>query len=113
MRRQVRLYIGGQEADLGENDLILFNYTQEDLTNPTIVKNSYTQRVTLKGTPANNDIFGHIWRLDRQQGFGGEVGSDFDPSRKTGFRLFDGAGQLLESGYVKLDNILRHGVDVQ
>lgn len=113
MKRQVRLYIGGQEADLGEGDLILFNYTQEDLSNPTIVKNSYTQQVTLKGTPTNNDIFGHIWRLDRTQQFGGSTGQDFDPSRKTGFQLFDGAGQLLESGYVKLDNILRHGADIQ
>ena len=113
MKRQVRLYIGGQEADLSEGDLILFNYTLEDLSNPTVVKNSYTQQVTLKGTPNNNDIFGHIWRLDRDQQFGGSVGPEFDPSRKTGFQLFDGTGNLLESGYVKLDNILRHGADIQ
>lgn len=113
MKRQVRLYIGGQEADLSGDGLILFNHTLEDLSNPTIVKNSYTQQVTLKGTPANNDIFGHIWRLDRDQRFGGSTGTDFDPSRKTGFRLFDGTGDLLESGYVKLDNVLRHGADVQ
>lgn len=113
MKRQVRLYIGGQEADLGDGDLILFNYTLEDLSNPTIVKNSYTQQVTLKGTPTNNNIFGHIWRLDRDQQFGGSTGPDFDPSRKTGFQLFDATGNLLESGYVKLDNILRHGVDIQ
>ena len=113
MKRQVRLYIGGQEADLSEGDLILFNYTLEELTNPTVVKNSYTQQVTLKGTPTNNDIFGHIWRLDRDQRFGGTTGTDFDPSRKTGFQLFDGTGNLLESGYVKLDTITRHGVDIQ
>ena len=113
MKRQVRLYIGGQEADLSEGDLILFNYTLEDLSNPTVVKNSYTQQVTLKGTPNNNDIFGHIWRLDRDQQFGGSAGPEFDPSRKTGFQLFDGTGNLLESGYVKLDNILRHGADIQ
>ena len=105
MKRQVRLYIGGQEADLSEGDLILFNYTLEELTNPTVVKNSYTQQVTLKGTPTNNDIFGHIWRLDRDQRFGGSTGPDFDPSRKTGFQLFDGTGNLLESGDVKLDTI--------
>lgn len=113
MKRQVRLYIGGQEADLNDDNLILFNYTHEDLTNPTIVKNSYTQQVTLKGTPTNNDIFGHIWRLDRVQQYGGGIGPEFDPSRKTGFQLFDGTGNLLESGYVKLDTILRHGADIQ
>ena len=113
MRRQTRLFIGGQEVDLSDDGLILFNHTLEDLSNPTIVKNSYTQRVTLKGTPANNELFGHIWRLDREQGYGSSVGMDFDPSRKTGFQLFDGTGRLLESGYVKLDNILRHGVDIQ
>lgn len=107
------MYIGGQQADLGDDALILLNYTQEELTNPTVVKNSYTQQVTLKGTPTNNDIFGHIWRLDRSQQFGGSIGPDFDPSRKTSFQIFDGTGQLLESGYVKLDNVLRHGADIQ
>ena len=41
MRKNVTLYIGDIQADLDSNALILFNYTQEDLQNPTIVKNSY------------------------------------------------------------------------
>ncbi len=43
MRREVELYIGGMKVDLGEQSLILMNYTHENLSNPTILKNSYSQ----------------------------------------------------------------------
>ena len=57
MRRKIALYIAGQLADLDEQSFILFNYTMEDLTNPTIVRNSFSQQITLRGTANNNKIF--------------------------------------------------------
>ncbi|MBQ5863836.1 MAG: hypothetical protein IIW66_00385, partial [Bacteroidales bacterium] len=81
MRKNLTLYIGGVEADLDNNALILFNYTQEDLQNPTIVKNSYSQQVTLKGTDVNNRIFGSFFRNDRT------TGSGFNALQKTPFTI--------------------------
>ena len=43
MRRKISLYIGDQLADLDDQSFILFNYQMDDLSNPTIVKNSYSQ----------------------------------------------------------------------
>ena len=35
MRRKISLYIAGQKVDLDDQSFILFNYTMEDLSNPT------------------------------------------------------------------------------
>ena len=50
MRRKIRLYIGDSEVDLSTDSLVLMNYKADDLNNPAIVKNSYSQQVTLPST---------------------------------------------------------------
>ena len=114
MRRKISLYIGDQLVDLDDQSFILFNYTMDDLSNPTIVKNSFSQQITLKGTPANNKIFGGSFRTDRKvAGTGAETGIDFDASHKTPFTIYNEMNEILESGYVKLDSISRTGADIQ
>lgn len=114
MRRKISLYIGGYPADLDDQSFILFNYTMEDLSNPTIVKNSFSQQITLPGTPANNQIFGDLYRLDRVVDYySGNAGPGFNPSKKTPFSIYNELGEILESGYCKLDEVVRHGTDVQ
>ena len=114
MRRKIQLYIADQLVDLDDQSFILFNYQMDDLSNPTIVKNSWSQQITLKGTPANNQIFGGSFQADRRVEYmGGETGVDFNPSKKTPFTIYDEMGQILESGYVKLDSITRAGADIQ
>lgn len=108
MRRKISLYIGGELADLDEQSFILFNYTMEDLSNPTIVKNSFTQQITLPGTPNNNAIFGDYHRLDRQTAIAsGDTGYAFNASVKTPFSVYNELGEIIESGYCKLDEVVR------
>ena len=85
MRRKVTLYVGGRKADLADTSFLLMNYTAEDLSNPTIVKNSFSQQVTLPGTCRNNSIFGAMWRSDRRALAGGSTGAQFDASKRTPF----------------------------
>lgn len=114
MRRKISLYIGDQLADLDDQSFILFNYQMDDLSNPTIVKNSFSQQITLKGTPANNRIFGGYFRVDRRvANTGGETGVDFNASQKVPFTIYDEMSEILESGYVKLDSISRQRQDIQ
>ncbi len=95
-------------VDLDDKSLILFNYTMEDLTNPTIVKNAFSHQVTIKGTPNNNQLFGDIFRLDREVTYnGGFLGTDFNPSRKTPFVIYNELNEVLESGYCKLDSVTK------
>ena len=98
--RTIRLYISGKLADISDAALILFNWTQEDLANPTAVKNSYTQQVTLPGTPANDLIFGNFFRMDRKTASG-----EFSANVRTPFMLMGETGEVLESGYLKLDGV--------
>lgn len=106
MRNKIQLYIGGERADLDNGSFLLLNYTQEELSNPTIVRNSFSKQITLKGTPQNNKIFGGIFRNDRVTQYGGgETGVYFDPTRKTSFRILNETGEILEEGYIKLDKV--------
>ena len=106
MRNTIELWIGSERADLDNSSFLLLNYTMEDLTNPTIVKNSFSRQITLKGTPQNNRIFGGIYRNDRNTVIdSGETGPMFDPTRKTSFAIYNEAGELLEDGYLKLDKV--------
>ena len=57
MRRKISLYIGEQLVDLDDQSFILFNYQMDDLSNPTIVKNSFSQQITLKGTPEQPGVW--------------------------------------------------------
>lgn len=106
MRRKISLYIGDVLADLADESLLLYNYQQDDLSNPTIVKNSYSQQITLPGTPANNRIFGHSFRVDRAVAGSGGTGYNFNPSIRTPFTIYDEKGGILESGYVRLDRMI-------
>ena len=114
MRRKISLYIADQLVDLDDQSFILLNYRMDDLSNPTIVKNSFSQQITLKGTANNNKIFGHYFKTDRRiSNTGGDTGTDFNASQKTPFTIYDEMGHILESGYIKLDSISRQRADIQ
>ena len=115
MRRNISLYIGEELVDLDDQSLILYNWTMEDLSNPTVVKNSYSQTVTLQGTPQNNRIFGACFRVDRRIMSGSSLytGVGFDPTRKTPFTIYSETSEILQSGYVKLNSVLLSGAQVQ
>ena len=67
MNNEVKLYINNQEVEFQQSPDILFTYQEDDLTNPTVVKNSYTKTIKIPGTNKNNAIFDGIWNLERVQ----------------------------------------------
>lgn len=103
MRQEIRLYIGDREIEFSQPPSIFYNYTETDLKNPTIVKNSFSKSITVEGTPTNNDIFGHFWDLERFQN-----GVAYNPLNKVDFKLYVN-GALYEKGYCKLDQVTRTG----
>lgn len=110
MRRRITLYIGGTAVDLSDDSFILFNWAFEDLSNPTVVKNSWSQQVTLPGTDTNNAVFGQYFRPDHRVGSGsGLTGTDFNPLRRTPFKIFSETNEVLQEGYVRLDSVSRKG----
>lgn len=104
MKRRIELYLGGNRADLPDDALVLYNWALTDMTNPTIVKNSFSHTFSLPRTPRNEAIFGHSGRLDRVAGSGG-TGAAFNASRKLPFLIYSDAGEIIVSGYAKLDGV--------
>ena len=90
MRQEVRLFVEGREVEFATPPQILFTYTQNELTNPAVIKNSYTKTIKIEGTPNNNDIFGHIWDLSRIQSYGegNYTQTLFNAAKKAEFTLF-------------------------
>lgn len=99
--------------DLSQDPEIFFNISVDDLTNPTVVKNSYSSALVIEGTPNNNQIFGHFWNLERiQNGDNTNISTGFNASQKTPFTVYIN-GEIYESGYVKLDNVKKNGNKIE
>lgn len=106
MRRRITLYIAGRRADLGDDAFVLLNVALNDVTNPAVVRNSWTQEVDLPRTPENDKLFGASFRLDRNAGAGGS-GPDFNASRRVPFSIYAETGEVLFAGYAKLGSVTR------
>ena len=109
----IEIYIGnqGDKLDLSEDVRVLMTYELEKLQNPTIIKNNFSKTITIQGTPNNDRIFGYYYKLDRtvvdnRSGFDYNSGMYFDASKRTDFKIFNGA-ELVESGYMQLNNIVK------
>lgn len=104
----MKLYINGKEADLSDSTVISLTYKVSDVSSPTAVKNSFSKTITLDSTPNNNRIFGEIYNLDLN--VGGNLMFDV---RKRVDALIEHNGELIEKGYISLDNISRTGGDIK
>jgi len=108
MNKDVKLYLGGEAVEWSTVPDILLTYQRTDYLNPTVTKNMFSKTVTIDGTPTNNNIFNHIWKLDRIMDDGFTL---FNPSQRVPFELFNNA-ELVEQGYAKLDKVEKEGYKV-
>ena len=108
MNKDVTLYLGGEAIEWSKVPDILLTYQRTDYLNPTVTKNMFSKTITIDGTQRNNNIFNHIWQLDRimDEGF-----TLFNPSQRVEFELFNNA-EIVEKGYAKLDSIKKNGYKI-
>lgn len=107
--KDLHLFIGNSEVEFSTPPEILYTYQETDTTNPTIIKNGFSKTITIEGTPANNQLFGQFWNVERLQNTSYEgSGVYFNASRKVPFQLLLDS-EIYESGYVKLDNVTTNG----
>ena len=108
MQGNIKLYIGGDEVDLSQDLAILFTYSVDELTNPTVVKNTYSKTVVIEDTPNNSRIFGQFWNVQRIQQTEGQYGISFNPSKRVPFTIYVN-GDIYQEGYAKLLNVKTKG----
>lgn len=102
----IRLYVTGKEVTLDADSLVLQNWTREELTNPTIVKNSWSQSVKIPATGDNNAIFAGLWRADRYI----TDEAVFNPIKRADFQLVDArTSKVLQRGYAKVASVELNG----
>lgn len=108
MNKDIALYLDGNKVEWPKVPDILLTYQRTDYTNPTVTKNMFSKTVTIEGTPNNNDIFNHIWNLERVMDDGFTL---FNPSQKVPFELYNDC-EIVETGYAKLDSINKEGYKI-
>jgi len=109
----IKLYINDRLVEFTADPNVLYTYQTTDMSNPTAVKNSFSKTIQLDGTPANNDIFGQYWDVERFVDNGSHGGTvSYNGSKKAPFQLFVGS-DLYEEGYCKLDNIQKEGASIK
>ena len=99
MTKEVKLFMNNQEVEFASSPDILFTFQVDEMTNPTVVKNSYSKSLVIPGTKQNNRIFGGIWNVERVQDI-----MTFNPSKKAPFTIYHN-GEIYQTGYVKLLDI--------
>lgn len=104
MKGEVQLYIGGVPVELTQDVDILFTYSVDEITNPTVVKNSYSKTITIEDTPNNSQLFGQFWNVERVQTIEGEYGTTFNPAKRVPFVIYVN-GDIYQEGYAKLMNV--------
>ena len=104
----VSLYINGKKVELADNDFLQVTYTREELINPTIVKNSFSQQITILATPDNETIFKGLFRTDARY----NSAYSFDLLARVPFEIRSELNEVLESGYIKVDSIARKGAEI-
>ena len=86
MKREVKLFLAGQEVEFKSIPDILYNFKVDDITSPAAVKNSYSKSVTIPSTPTNNKIFGGFYNSDFEGVDNGNYyGVGFDPRKRMPF----------------------------
>lgn len=114
MQNSIELYINNTLVEFNEPPQINITYLHEDLHNPTVIKNSFSKTVTVKGTKNNNALFGCFYDNTRIISYEDPslYGASFNPSKKVDFVLYKN-GEIIEKGYAKLDEVIKNGNDIE
>lgn len=103
-----RLFIEGRELELDNTIQVALTKQFENLSDPTAIINEWSKTISVPFTSTNNNIFGHIYNIDRLTVTGSSsqplAGIYFDPYKKLDMRLQWGDSVLM-TGYAKMNEI--------
>lgn len=104
----IRLFIENKEVELNETVQVAITKQFEELSNPTTIINDWSKTVSIPFTVKNNNIFGHIYNIDKltvaSDGTQSLTGIYFNPYKKLNMRLQWG-DDVLMVGYAKMNEV--------
>lgn len=92
-----KLYINDKEIQLPEKFEISFTIQLSDASEPSAVKNNYSQNVTVEATPENTEVLGLFFECDATVN-----GNSFNPRIRNSFTLLDDNCNVFQAGYCKM-----------
>src|SRR5574344_1433586 len=93
-------------AEIQNNDVITFDYSNNDMINPTVIKTPYSKSIILPFTQKNNELFGYYFKTDKIITL-----NDINPNLRIPYQIRYN-GETIQSGYLQLTNITKDGYEL-
>lgn len=93
-------------AEIQNNDVITFDYNNNDMINPTVIKTPYSKSIILPFTQKNNELFGYYFKTDKVLTL-----NDINPNLRIPYQIRYN-GETIQSGYLQLTNITKDGYEL-
>ena len=93
-------------AEIQNNDVITFDYNNNDIINPTVIKTPYSKSIILPFTQKNNELFGYYFKTDKILTL-----NDINPNLRIPYQIRYN-GETIQSGYLQLTNITKDGYEL-
>lgn len=93
-------------AEIQNNDVITFDYSNNDMINPTVIKTPYSKSIILPFTKKNNELFGYYFKTDKIITL-----NDVNPNLRIPYQIRYN-GETIQSGYLQLTNITKDGYEL-
>ena len=104
----IKLFVENREIELTDDVQVAITKQFEELSNPTTIINDWSKTVSIPFTVKNNNIFGHIYSIDKltvaSNGTQALTGIYFNPYKKLNMRLQWG-DDVLMVGYAKINEV--------
>lgn len=93
-------------AEIQNNDVITFDYTNNDVINPTVIRTPSSKSIILPFTQKNNELFGYYFKTDKILTL-----NDINPNLRVPYQIRYN-GERIQSGYLQLNEITKDGYSI-
>lgn len=93
-------------AEIQNNDVITFDYANNDVVNPTVIRTPRSKSIILPFTQKNNELFGYYFKTDKILTL-----NDINPNLRIPYQIRYN-GERIQSGYLQLTNITKDGYEL-
>lgn len=100
---KIELFLGGNPVEIDQDIDFVLNKQFTELSDLTTIIVDYSKTVKVPMTPANNELFNYIYKLEHQVLVGQDV-VNYDPSRKIPMYMTYNGSMVME-GYAVLNSI--------
>ena len=100
---KIELFLEGKRVEINQDIDFVLNKQFTELTDLTTIIVDYSKTIKVPMTPHNNELFNHVYRLDRQF-IGVQEVIQYDPSQKIDMYMTFNSSKVMD-GYAVLNSV--------